>query len=91
MNLLLYLHIFYKILDEAFLQTYEMKIFANALIACSYVTVAAKTTNLENLRHSESATDLQQCFYIMCKTKIGTATFLYYIIVTFTFFYFISC
>ena len=30
-------------------------------MAFRYVAVAAKTTNLEDSRHSESASDLQQC------------------------------
>ena len=55
------------------------------------MAVAPKTTNLENLRHSESASDLQQCLYLMCKKKIGmldtgTRNLFYYVIVTFTFF-----
>ena len=61
-------------------------------MAFNYVAVAEKTTNLEDLRHSESASDLQQCLYLMCKEKIGileigTRNLFYYIIVTFTFFY----
>ena len=36
----------------------------------SYMTVAAKTTNLEDLRHAESASDLHQYVYILCKKKI---------------------
>ena len=41
------------------------------LIAFSYMIVAAKTTNLKDLRNSESASDFQQCLRIICKTKIG--------------------
>lgn len=37
----------------------------------SYVTVAAKTTNLHDLRHSESASNLQQYLHIMYKKKTG--------------------
>ena len=39
-------------------------------MSVSSVSVAAKTINLENLRHSESASELQQCLCIMLK-KIG--------------------
>ena len=58
------------------------------LMAFSYMIVAAKTTNLKDLRNSESASDFQQCLRIICKTKIGIlriATRNY-----FTFFYVIS-
>ena len=37
----------------------------------SYVAIATKATKLEDLRHSESTCDLQQCLYLMCKDKIG--------------------
>ena len=39
------------------------------LVAISYMAVAAKTTNLQDLRHSESASDLQQCLYLTVKRK----------------------
>ena len=35
------------------------------------MTVAAKTATLEDFMHSESASDLQQYLYHMCKEKIG--------------------
>ena len=34
-------------------------------MAFGYVIVAAKTTNFEDLRHSESASDLQRCLYLI--------------------------
>ena len=38
-------------------------------MAFSYVAVATKTTNLEDLRHFESASDLQKYFYLIVKRK----------------------
>ena len=62
-------------------------------MSVSSVSVAAKTINLENLRHSESASELQQCLCIMLK-KIGindrNKIFFNYVIATFTFFHVIS-
>ena len=34
------------------------------LMAFSYIAAAAKTTDLEDSRHSESASDLKQCLYV---------------------------
>ena len=33
-------------------------------MAFSYIAAAAKTTDLEDSRHSESASDLKQCLYL---------------------------
>ena len=51
-----------------------------------------KITNLENLRHSESASDLQQNLYLMCKVKTGIlgieiTNLFYYVIVNFMLFH----
>ena len=37
----------------------------------SYVAGAGKKTKLEDSRHSESVSNLQQCLYLMCKEEIG--------------------
>ena len=62
-NLLLYLQIFYKIVDKGLLQICQMEILGPQLMAFSYVAVAAKIPNLKDSRHSESASDLHQCLY----------------------------
>ena len=64
-------------------------------MAFSYVAVAAKIPNLKDSRHSESASDLQQCLYLIVQRKQKyqgklTRSLFYYVIVTFTFFYVIS-
>ena len=64
-------------------------------MAFSCVADASKTTNVEDLRLSESASDLQKCLYLKCKEKTGilgirTRNLFYYFIVTFTFFDVIS-
>ena len=40
-------------------------------MAFSDMAVATKKADLEDLRHFESASDLQQCWYLMCKEKTG--------------------
>ena len=69
-NLLLCLHIFHKIVDKGLLQICQMESFLELqLMAFSYVAVAAKIPNLKDSRHSESASDLQQCLYLIVWRK----------------------
>ena len=56
------------------------------LTAFSYVAIAAKASNLEDLRHSELASDIEQFLCLMCKEKIGilgigTRNLFYYVFV----------
>ena len=60
--MLLYLHKFFKrppsnLSDGDFLEL--------QLMAFSYVAVAAKIPNLKDSRHSESASDLHLCLYLI--------------------------
>ena len=59
------------------------------------MAIAAKASNLEDLRHSELASDLEQFLCLMCKEEIGilgigTRNLFDYVFVIFMFFYVIS-
>ena len=65
-NLLLCLYIFYKIVDKRLPSNLSEGNFLQLqLMDFNYVAVAAKIPNLKDLQHSESASDLQQCLYLI--------------------------
>ena len=76
---------FYKIVDTGLLRTCDSDFLRFLRMSVSSVTVTAKITNLEDLRHSKSASDLQQCLCILWKKKIGIlrigTRYFYYVIV----------